>query len=80
MDFAGIGGEEQYKSSLEGNVAVRTNFPKWAYADELVKAHAGMQKAREGKRDRVEFVSGRKDAEMAKDGAAPAKKKSRFDR
>ena len=80
MDFAGISDEEQYTSSLPSELAVTTNFPVWAYADELVKAHEKITKRREqdskGKREKLDFVS----ATAQNSVASPARKKSRFDR
>ncbi|GAB7357218.1 hypothetical protein MBLNU459_g8199t1 [Dothideomycetes sp. NU459] len=79
MDFAGISTEDQYATSLPEAVAPRSNFPEWAYADNLVAAHKKIAKKREEERakmhrDSVDFVPAK---EMQKGGSSTGRK-SRF--
>ncbi|KAH7077093.1 HCNGP-like protein-domain-containing protein [Paraphoma chrysanthemicola] len=62
MDFAGIVGEEQYASTLSGDVAIPTVFPEWAYAEELKASQKQILKRKEQSRskvprDAIDFVS-----------------------
>lgn len=49
-EFAGIGEEEQYASTLPEEVTVPTKFPDWAYADQLNRLQQETTKKREKER------------------------------
>lgn len=57
-EFADIGEEEQYASSLPDDVAVPTKFPEWAYADQLNRLQQETTTKREKERagKPLEFV------------------------
>ncbi|KAH6612621.1 HCNGP-like protein-domain-containing protein [Boeremia exigua] len=62
MDFAGIGEEEQYASTLPEGFAVPTVFPPWAYVEELRASQKRIFKAKEQEKSRtprgaVDFVA-----------------------
>ncbi|KAF2109102.1 HCNGP-like protein-domain-containing protein [Lophiotrema nucula] len=61
LDFAGLSQEGQYTSTLPAELAVPTEWPAWAYVEQLSEARKQMSKAKEeekaqGKRDKVKFV------------------------
>jgi hypothetical protein len=63
MDFAGVSDEEQYMSTLPGDVAVPAAFPAWAYAEELRQSQKKITKANEHAsaripREAIDFVAG----------------------
>lgn len=59
MDFAGITEEDSRATTLPSELGVPTKFPKWAYADELVKAHEKLAKERaRAPGQPTQFVSG----------------------
>jgi hypothetical protein len=58
---AGISEEEQYATTLPGDLAVPTSFPPWAYADELNKSQAKIRQKKEDEakkkpREAIDFV------------------------
>lgn len=53
MEFAAIDGRDQYISTLPDALAVRTEWPEWAYGDRLVKEHERISKRKEDERGRV---------------------------
>ena len=58
---AGISDEEQYATTLPGDLAVPTSFPPWAYADELNKTQGKIRQRKEDQvkkkgRDGIDFV------------------------
>lgn len=60
-EFAGISDAEQYMSNLPDGLAIPTEFPEWAYADQLNKLQADAAKRRaKGRaqqgREAVDFV------------------------
>ena len=62
LDFAGVGEEDAYASTLSEGVAIPPVFPGWAYVEELKASQKDIAKAKEhGKskapREAVEFIS-----------------------
>lgn len=80
-ELAQISQENQYKSSLPQEFAVRTEYPESAHADQLIKAHKKIAAEREseqkGKRSRLEFVAGKSEGGDAAGQPASKKSKSR---
>ncbi|KAH8731337.1 HCNGP-like protein-domain-containing protein [Phaeosphaeriaceae sp. PMI808] len=65
LDFAAIGDEEQYASTLSENVAVPVTFSEWAYADQLRVSQKQILKAKDYEKSKtprgaIDFVSGDK--------------------
>ncbi|KAJ9626327.1 hypothetical protein H2203_003959 [Taxawa tesnikishii (nom. ined.)] len=59
MEFAGVSEEDSHTTTLPADAGVPTEFPKWAYVDELLKAHERIAKQRaRGQGEEVQFVSG----------------------
>jgi hypothetical protein len=52
MDFAGIDDKDQYASTLPPELATPTEFPAWAYPEEIAKRQEQKRKNRE----KIEFV------------------------
>lgn len=62
MDFAGVGSEWQYTTTLPPGLWDPAEFPTWAYKEELAEAQRRLSKREEGERVRlqresVEFVA-----------------------
>ena len=62
MDFARITTEEQYASTLSSDLAVPSQFPEWAYVEQLSASQKQITKAREEAnaktpRESIDFVA-----------------------
>ena len=57
MDFAGLGSERQYKTTLPIELWDPAVFPTWAYKEELAEAQHGLSKEREEERVRLQRES-----------------------
>ncbi|KAF2683473.1 hypothetical protein K458DRAFT_340555 [Lentithecium fluviatile CBS 122367] len=57
MDFAGVGQEDQYTSTLPEGLGVPVTWPEWAYGDELIASQKKIAEARaKVPRDSIDFV------------------------
>lgn len=54
MDFAGLGSELEYITTLPTELWDPAGFPTWAYKEELAEAQHGLSKKREEERARLE--------------------------
>lgn len=57
MDFAGLGSERQYTTTLPIELWDPAVFPTWAYKEELAEAQHGLSKKREEERVRLQRES-----------------------
>lgn len=78
LDFAGIIEADSYASTLPEDVAVPTEFPEWAYVEELRASQKKIAKTREqekskGPREAVEFVSATKSGTSSGTGTPSGK-------
>lgn len=80
MEFAGVSEEDSHTTTLPADAGVPTEFPKWAYVDELLKAHERIAKQRaRGQGEEVQFVSGGQQPSSNGAFTASEGKRSRFD-
>ncbi|KAI9863717.1 MAG: hypothetical protein M1830_006146 [Pleopsidium flavum] len=73
MEFAAIGDQDQYASTLPKDLWDTTGFPPWAYKEDLAKAQQEMLKKKEEEkakkqREAIEFVSGTTSATSSRGG------------
>lgn len=57
MDFAGVGIERQYTTTLPTELWDPAGLPTWAYKEELAEAQHGLSKKKEEERDRLQRQS-----------------------
>lgn len=57
MDFAGLGSELEYTTTLPAELWDPAGFPTWAYKEELAEAQHGLSKKREEERARLQRES-----------------------
>lgn len=73
MEHAGISDMEQYATSLPTDIWDPSNFPSWAFKEELLKASQDLTKREEerrakGQRDTIDFVSGTASGDSSRKG------------
>ncbi|KAF2266367.1 hypothetical protein CC78DRAFT_615176 [Lojkania enalia] len=78
MDFAEITEQEQYASALPEDVAVPTEFPEWAYFEQLNESRKRILKSKEaekarGQREAIDFVRATGSAALSGTGTSSVK-------